>query len=465
MFNKSYKAKIIRVNENSLAEEIELKAGDSILEINGKKICDIIDLSFELADEEIEMLIEHSNGEKELIEFDKDIDEELGVEFESAVFDGIHRCKNHCVFCFVDMIAPKMRKTLSIKDDDYRMSFLYGNFITLTNLTDSDYRRIEQFHLSPLFVSVHAMNPKIRAKMLRTPLAEKISENLDKLESAGVEYHTQIVLCADLNDGTELERTISELVARRPNVLSLAIVPVGITKHRRDKFILKQFDHDGAVKVIEQVEIWQKKLRREIGKTFVYLGDEFYFLANREMPPEKFYDDFPQLDNGIGLTRSFISDWQNESFSKNNYDKEIKIDVICGMSVASVLKNLSEEAMSHKKNLKVRILPVVNEFFGETVNVSGLLTGIDIIKTLESIGGDRDGILIPESALRSGEDIFLDDITLDELKNNFPSARIEPVQSGSEFKRALTDFYNYHKSRAEENNYMWQSNAGYTKNF
>ena len=160
MFNKSYKAKIIRVNENSLAEEIELKAGDSILEINGKKICDIIDLSFELADEEIEMLIEHSNGEKELIEFDKDIDEELGVEFESAVFDGIHRCKNHCVFCFVDMIAPKMRKTLSIKDDDYRMSFLYGNFITLTNLTDSDYRRIEQFHLSPLFVSNSCKNVK-----------------------------------------------------------------------------------------------------------------------------------------------------------------------------------------------------------------------------------------------------------------------------------------------------------------
>ena len=451
----------MRVQSNSLADEIGLQVGDSIIEINNHKLRDIIDLSFELADEEIELLVEHLNGEREIIAFDKDIDEELGVEFESAVFDGIQCCKNHCVFCFVDMIAPKMRKTLSIKDDDYRMSFLYGNFITLTNLKDSDYQRIKKFHLSPLFVSVHTINPELRVKMLRTPLAANISEHLDKLEAAGTDYHTQIVLCAGLNDGEELERTIKELVARRPNVLSLAIVPVGITKHRRDKFVLKQFDHDGAIKVIEQVEKWQKKLRKETGQTFVYLGDEFYFLANFEMPSEEYYDDFPQLDNGIGLTRSFISDWENEPSSENEYEESINIDVISGTSISSVLKKLSEEAVSIKKNLNVRILPVVNEYFGSTVNVSGLLTGVDIINTLKSVDDKRDGILIPESALRSGEDIFLDDVTLEELKNHFPNARVEPVQSGAEFKRALTDFHSYHKSRAEETNYMWQSNAGY----
>ena len=460
---KIFKGKIMRVQSGSLAEEIDLKVGDSILEVNGKKLRDIIDLSFELADEEIELLVEHSNGEREIIAFEKDIDEELGVEFESAVFDGIHCCKNHCVFCFVDMIAPKMRHTLSIKDDDYRMSFLYGNFITLTNLKDSDFKRIEQFHLSPLFVSVHTMNPELRVKMLRTPLAAKIIEHLDKLEDAGADYHTQVVLCAGLNDGEELELTIRELVKRRPNVLSLAIVPVGITKHRRDKFILKQFDHDGAVKVIEQVEYWQKKLRQETGQTFVYLGDEFYFLADRDMPPEEYYDDFPQLDNGIGLTRSFITDWESEFTSKSEYAEPVRIDVIAGTSISTVLKRLADEAMRNTKNLSVRVLPVVNEYFGNTVNVSGLLTGVDIINTLKSVDDNRDGILIPESALRSGEDIFLDDVTLDELKQQFPNARVEPVQSGAEFKRALTDFHSYHKSRAEESTYMWQSNAGYTK--
>ena len=454
---KIYKGKIMRV------QPLELKAGDSIVEVNGQKLRDIIDLSFELADEEIELLVEHPDGEREIIAFDKDVDEELGVEFESAVFDGIQRCKNHCVFCFVDMIAPAMRRTLSIKDDDYRMSFLYGNFITLTNLKDSDYRRIEQFHLSPLFVSVHTMNPELRVKMLRTPLAADIAKHLDKLEAAGVEYHTQVVLCADLNDGDELERTIKELVDRCPNVLSLAIVPVGITKHRRDKFPLKQFDCAGAIKVIEQVERWQNKLRQEIGQTFIYLGDEFYFLAGRDMPPEEYYDDFPQLDNGIGLTRSFISDWQAEEDSQNEYKEPLHLDVIAGTSIASVLQSLSGEAMRQKNNLTVRVLPVVNEYFGNTVNVSGLLTGVDIINRLKAVDGERDGILIPESALRSGEDIFLDDVTLNELKAQFPTSRIEPVQSGAEFKRALTDFHSYHKSRAEETNYMWQSNAGYTK--
>lgn len=459
---KIYKGKIMRVQPDSLAEELDLQVGDSILEVNGQKLCDIIDLSFELADEEIELLVEHSDGEREIIAFDKDIDEELGVEFESAVFDGIKCCKNHCVFCFVDMIAPAMRRTLSIKDDDYRLSFLYGNFITLTNLKDSDYKRIEQYHLSPLFVSVHTTNPDLRVKMLRTPLAAMINEHLNKLEAAGVEYHTQVVLCAGLNDGEELERTISDLVRRRPNVLSLAIVPVGVTKHRRDKFPLKQFDRAGAGEVIEQVERWQEKLRRETGKTFIYLGDEFYFLAGRNMPPEEYYDDFPQLDNGIGLTRSFISDWQAEETVTGEYKAPVHLDVIAGTSIAPVLCDLAEEAMNQQKNLTVRVLPVVNEYFGSTVNVSGLLTGVDIVNSLKGVDGERDGILIPESALRSGEDIFLDDVTLNDLRKQFPTSRIEPVQSGGEYKRALLDFHSYHKSRAEETNYMWQSNAGYT---
>ena len=417
---------ISKIFQNSLAEELQLVSGDKILQINGKTPLDIIDLSFLLAEEEIELLIEHSDGEKEIIAFEKDFDEELGAEFESAVFDGIKRCKNHCVFCFVDMIAPKMRKTLNIKDDDYRLSFLFGNFITLTNLTAKDFRRIKKYHLSPLFISVHSMNPELRAKILRTPLGKNIQNQLDELEKAGVEYHTQVVLCKNLNDGAELDYTIAEILKRRPHALSLAIVPVGVTKYRRDKFILEQFDKESALKVIEQVEKWQKKIRAESGRTFLYLGDEFYLLAEKNLPAVEFYDDFPQIENGIGMTRNFI-----EELGTRNWElgRNLKIDVVSGTSFAKVLKNLVDAP-------NVRILPVENKFFGSKVNVSGLLTGKDIIEALKGVG-ERDLILIPATALKSGEEIFLDDVSLEEMRKIFAPAQILPIKNGIEFRKAL----------------------------
>ena len=339
--SKYYPGIILRVYPGSLAEELELVPGDKILEINGQGLRDIIDLSFAMADEEIDMLVEHADGEQEMISFEKEIDEELGVEFESAVFDGIRNCANHCYFCFVDMIAPNMRQSLSIKDDDYRLSFLYGNFVTMTNMGPNDFRRIKQFHLSPLFVSVQCMNPELRAQMLRCPGAAKIAEQLDNLEAAGADYHTQVVLCAGLNDGAELERTIREVVARRPHALSLAIVPVGITKYRTDPFPLHQFDAQGAARVIDEVEKWQKKIQEEEGRTFIYLGDEFYFLAGRPVPPTSFYDGFPQLDNGIGLTRNFINDWEKESEAHGEtvpYEEPVYLYVVTGTAVAPVMQ-------------------------------------------------------------------------------------------------------------------------------
>ena len=418
---------ISKIFPNSLAEELQLVSGDKILQINGKTPLDIIDLSFLLAEEEIELLIEHSDGEKEIIAFEKDFDEELGAEFESAVFDGIKRCKNHCVFCFVDMIAPNMRKTLNIKDDDYRLSFLFGNFITLTNLTAKDFRRIKKYHLSPLFISVHSMNPELRAKILRTPLGKNIQNQLDELEKAGVEYHTQVVLCKNLNDGAELDYTIAEILKRRPHALSLAIVPVGVTKYRRDKFILEQFDKESALKVIEQVEKWQKKIRAESGRTFLYLGDEFYLLAEKKLPAVEFYDDFPQIENGIGMTRNFIEEMRNAQCVMRNCD--LKIDVVSGTSFGKVLKNLVDAP-------NVRILPVENKFFGSKVNVSGLLTGKDIIEALRGVG-ERDLILIPATALKSGEEIFLDDVSLEEMRKIFAPAQILPVHDGAEFRKIL----------------------------
>ncbi len=428
--------KITKIEPNSLAAELELSVGDKILKINGRKPTDLIDLSFLLADEEIEMLIEHSNGARELIGFEKDIDEEIGAEFESAV-DKIRCCKNHCVFCFVDMIAPNMRRTLNIKDDDYRLSFLYGNFITLTNLTEADFRRIKNFHLSPLYVSVHAMNGEVRAKMLRTPLAAKIQSDLDKLEKAGVEYHTQVVLCPNLNDGAELDYTISEIMKRYPRAQSLAIVPVGMTKHRRDNFPLTQFDRDGAAKVIAQVEKFQAKARADFGKTFVYLGDEFYFLAGKEIPPADYYDDFPQIENGIGMTRNFIDEFTSATpLIPIPSPLTTKIDVIAGTSIAVVLKKLAAEMMSRNKSLDVRILPVVNEFFGSRINVSGLLTGSDIINTLKKNARAVDKILIPATALRAGTETFLDDVTVDDMREIF-SARIVAINGGGEFFKEL----------------------------
>ena len=457
---KTYPGVILHVLEGSIAEELELVPGDKIIAVNDMPLRDIIDFSFAMADEEIELLVEHADGEQELIEFDKDYDEDFGVEFERAVFDGIRPCANHCYFCFVDMIAPDMRHSLSIKDDDYRLSFLYGNFVTLTNMGAADFSRIERFHLSPLYVSVQCTNPVLRAEMLRYKGAADILGQLTKLENAGADYHTQVVLCYGLNDGEELERTIRDITARRPHALSLAIVPVGLTKHRTDPFPLVQFDREGAARVIDQVEEWQARMRAEEGRTFIYLGDEFYFLAGREVPPAEMYDGFPQLDNGIGLTRNFIEEWTNAGASMDAEDDEARIAVISGTAVAPVMEQLARELDPDVR--RIHVLPVVNEHFGATVNVSGLLTGHDIMQVLNTLTHEVDGVLIPASALREGEDVFLDDMSLDTMRASFPSVRIEPVATGRDYREALAAWGAYHRERPS-GGYTWQSNAGYTK--
>lgn len=457
---RTYPGIILRVLEGSIAEELELVPGDKILSVNDMPLRDIIDFSFAMADEEIELLVEHANGEQELIAFDKDYDEDFGVEFERAVFDGIRACANHCYFCFVDMIAPDMRHSLSVKDDDYRLSFLYGNFVTLTNMGAADFSRIERYHLSPLYVSVQCTNPVLRAEMLRYKGASDILGQLAKLEQAGADYHTQVVLCYGLNDGEELERTIRDITARRPHALSLAIVPVGLTKHRSDPFPLVQFDREGAARVIDQVEAWQERMRAEEGRTFIYLGDEFYFLAGREVPPTEMYDGFPQLDNGIGLTRNFIEEWVKAGVAMDEEDDEARIAVVSGTAVAPVMEQLARELDPDAR--RIHVLPVVNEHFGATVNVSGLLTGHDIMQALQSLTHTVDGVLIPASALREGEDVFLDDMSLDAMRASFPSVRIEPVATGRDYREALAAWGAYHRERPS-GGYTWQSNAGYTK--
>ena len=457
--------KILTVPEGSLAEELELVPGDKILEINGMKLRDIIDVSFAFACEEVEMLVEHEDGQQELFEFDKDYDEELGVEFESAVFDGIRHCANNCYFCFVDQVAPNMRDSLNIKDDDYRMSFLYGNFITLTNMVDRDFQRIKQYHLSPLFVSVQCTNPELRKQMLRCKTADRLMSQLEKLEAADVEYHTQIVLCRDLNDGAELDRSIQDIMARQPYAQSMAVVPVGLTKFRQDCYPLKSFDAESAARVVDQVEQYQIRQRAKDGRTFIYLSDEFYLLSGRPLPPAEYYDGFPQLDNGIGLARSLIEDFKMAAEEAQQEEREadgkpVKLAVVSGTSIAPLLKRLADSLQLAK--VEITMVPVVNNHFGSTVNVSGLLTAHDMLASLKGIDTQVDGILIPESALRTGDNIFLDDVSLDDFCQSL-SCRVETVAGGNDFYTALADWHNYSGVGAGNASYMWQSNAAYTK--
>ena len=467
--------RILKIYPGSLAEELELVPGDKLREINGIKLRDIIDVSFAFADEEIEMLVEHEDGQQEVYEFDKDYDEELGVEFESAVFDGIRHCANNCLFCFVDQVAPDMRESLNIKDDDYRMSFLYGNFITMTNMVDADFQRIKQYHLSPLFVSVQCTNPDLRQKLLRCRTAGNLSAQLDKLEAADVEYHTQIVLCRDLNDGEELERSLRDIVARQPHALSVAIVPVGLTRFRQDCYPLKSFDKESAARVVEQVEAYQRQQREKDGRTFIYLADEFYLLAGRELPPAEYYDGFPQLDNGIGLARNFMEEFaaavaeaddskaalaaHKQQDNRDNRAK-LRLAVVSGTSISPLMAELAESISGAGE--QVTMVPVPNRHFGTTVNVSGLLTAKDMLAALQDVAGKVDGILIPESALRTGDNVFLDDVSLSDFCARLP-CRVETVGSGREYFHALTDWENYSGVGDTAASYMWQSNAAYTK--
>ena len=464
--------RILKVYPGSLAEELELVPGDKLLEINGTRLRDIIDVSFAFADEEIEMLVEHEDGQQEVYEFDKDYDEELGVEFESAVFDGIRHCANNCLFCFVDQVAPDMRESLNIKDDDYRMSFLYGNFITMTNMVDADFQRIKQYHLSPLFVSVQCTNPDLRQRLLRCRTAGNLAAQLDKLEAADVEYHTQIVLCRELNDGAELERSLRDIMARQPHALSVAIVPVGLTRFRQDRYPLKSFDKESAAKVVEQVEAYQRQQREKDGRTFIYLADEFYLLAGRELPPAEYYDGFPQLDNGIGLARNFMEEFAAAvaeaddskaalaAHEQQDNQAKLRLAVVSGTSISPLLAELAESVSG--AGVQVTMVPVPNHHFGTTVNVSGLLTAKDMLAALADVAGSVDGVLVPESALRTGDNVFLDDVSLSDFRAQLP-CRAETVGSGSDFFHALRDWESYSGVGDTAASYMWQSNAAYTK--
>ena len=298
------------VRKHSLAENAGIKPGEKLLSVCGAQVKDIIELSFYASDYEVELEIENAAGEKRLVTIAKHPDEDLGIEFESAVFDKVSTCYNNCIFCFVDQMIPGMRPGLYVRDDDYRLSFLYGNFITLTNMKEEDFQRIINTHMSPLYVSVHATTPEVRCKMMNNRFAGELMDKLQRLLDAGIQVHTQIVCCPTYNDGEVLAKSFEDLYALHPGVLTMAIVPVGLTKNREHLHPLRTFTKEEAAAIVDMVTPWQERCRKETGKSFVYLGDEFYLLAEKELPPESWYDGFPQLENGIGLTSSFLLEWE-----------------------------------------------------------------------------------------------------------------------------------------------------------
>jgi len=424
---KNKKGTVIReVLKGSIAEEAGIQPGDCILEINGERIKDIFDYRFLITDENVNMVIRKENGDIWDIDIEKDTYEDMGIEFEDPMIDSAKSCANKCIFCFIDQLPKGMRETLYFKDDDTRLSFLTGNYVTLTNISDKELDRIIKYHMSPINISVHSTNPSVRKLMLGNRFAGNILERIKKLVNAGITVNCQIVLCRGINDQEELDRTIKDLSDLYPGVGSISVVPVGITKYREGLYPLVPYDGEESKKVLEQVEGWQKKLLEEKGSRVVYAADEFYIMAEKELPGYEEYEGFPQLENGVGMVALFKEEFfeylEDEEAGLNEKgvnadEKAVKdriVSVATGISAYKIIKKLAEELENRYNNLKINVYPVENRFFGKYVTVAGLLTGQDIVYGLK----DKElgqVLLIPKNMLKSDEDVFLDDYTVEKV--------------------------------------------------
>lgn len=402
---------ITDVEPDSLAAELGLVAGEQIISINGQEIQDLIQFLLEWAGEEVTLEVARLDGQREIYEIEKDYDEPLGVAFSSAVFDGIKPCGNKCLFCFVDQMPPNMRESLYIKDDDYRLSFLQSSFITLTNLKEDDLEKIKSQHLSPLYVSVHTTDIQLRQEIMKNPRAGELLQIMTDLSKNGIEFHTQIVLCPGVNDGHYLEKTFRDLYDL-PGVLSLSVVPVGLTAYRSNLPVLETFAEEQAKKVVHWVEKQQKKCLEERGTSFIWLSDEFYLQANEELPPYETYEDFSQLENGVGLVRLL---W--EQFSRLELPQQVKpareLTIVTGVSGQFALKPLVEK-LQQIQGLNIELRVIENTFFGPSITVTGLLTGSCLLDGLKNLPVGR-RVVIPQVMLEQQKNRFLDDLTPEQV--------------------------------------------------
>ncbi len=407
---------IKEVLPESIAQELGIEQGDRLIAIDGKEIEDVFDYQFLVQEAYIEVLIEKADGEQWLLEVDKDPEEDLGIEFENGLMDQYRHCRNQCVFCFIDQMPPGMRETLYFKDDDARLSFLQGNYVTLTNMSDHDIDRICRYHLSPINISFHTMNPKLRCKMLNNRFAGEALLKVDTLFRAGIQMNGQIVLCKGLNDGKELAYSIECLMKYLPNLESVSVVPVGLTRFRQGLYPLEPFSREDAVEVIGMIEKYQEKCFAEYGVHFVHASDEWYILAGMEMPEEARYDGYLQLENGVGMLRLLEEEFEDAMTGNTKSGGRGTVSVATGHLAYPYIRKMADRLTDVYPELSIYVYPITNHFFGERITVSGLLTGQDIKKQLmgKPLGSC---LFLPENILRSGEDVFLDDMTWGELEN------------------------------------------------
>lgn len=406
---------IKEVLPGSIAEELGIEPGDKLLSINDNIIEDVFDYHFFVNDEEVLLLIQKADGEEWELEIEKDFEEDLGLVFEQGLMDEYRSCRNKCIFCFIDQMPKGMRDTLYFKDDDSRLSFLQGNYITLTNMSDKDIDRIVRYHLEPINISFQTMNPELRCKMLNNRFAGDALKKVDRLYEGGIQMNGQIVLCKGVNDGEELERSIRELSKYLPYLQSVSVVPVGLTKFRDGLYPLEPFTKEDAQKVIATIEKWQKVFYKEHGLHFIHAGDEWYIKAEQEMPEEEQYDGYLQLENGVGMIRLLQDEFAEVIAALDGDDREVEVSMATGFAAHAYLEGMIEQLQCKYPKVKVHLHKIRNDFFGEKITVAGLITGQDLMNQLKGKElGER--LLLPCNMLRDGEEVFLDDTTLTEVK-------------------------------------------------
>ena len=434
---------IKEVYPGSIAEELGIEPGDVLLRINKQDIGDVFDYRYYIKDEYIEVLIRKADGEEWLLEIDKDYDDDLGIEFDNGLMSDYRSCSNKCIFCFIDQMPPGMRETLYFKDDDSRLSFLQGNYITLTNMSEKDVERIIHMQLAPINISVQTTNPELRCKMLHNRFAGDKLKFLDQLYEGHVEMNGQIVCCKGVNDGEELRRSIEDLSKYLPFMRSVSAVPAGITKYRDNLYPLELYTKEEAGEVIDLIESYQKKFYDEYGLHFIHASDEWYITAERDFPEEERYDGYIQLENGVGMMRLFIEEFEEAVKHLEGKPMERTLTIATGKLTYPTICQFAERLMKLYPGLVVHVYAIRNDFFGETITVSGLITGQDLVKQLleyKEQGVDLgETLLIPSNMLRTGEEVFLDDMTVQQVEEalSMHLTAIEP--GGQDFVDAVLD--------------------------
>ena len=406
--------RIVSVISGSLAARHGIEAGETLISINRTPVLDLVDYQYLTARPALELLLEKEDGSQHTVHVRKRIEDPLGLTLESSLMSCPKTCANHCMFCFIEQMPPGMRESLYVRDDDWRLSLMAGNFVTLTNLPKAEMDRMIERKASPLYISVHTTNGELRKKMLSHVKADRIMEHLHRFAANGMSFHCQIVLCPGINDGAELDRTLADLASLAPHALTAALVPVGLTRYREHLYPLRPYTKEEALAVVRQAEAFQQRMLEKHGTRFVFPSDEFYQLAGLPIPDADSYEDFPQYENGVGLLARLRDEFETalRLDPDETENRPRRVIMATGTSVAPFMRELLEKHPI--KNVDVTVKPIVNRFFGETVTVSGLLTGQDLVAQLK--GEDADEIHITSCMLREGEDVFLDDMTLNEAQ-------------------------------------------------